>query len=452
MIRKLIAVPIFTLVCVILHDRIALKHLGNITAADSGMSNFKIGHATAAAVASGLPSQIEGSLPTNLADHLTSHALKESLSTLFLAEDQKAGAEKYVERYFAAIETIDTTLGIAMKDAMRNVLSVRQGDDPAASAIAYLAFVQTRRKVEIASREQEQILFRGVQPLLRPEQEPVWQRFVWRRERDWGYVRNVSLIRGSWIDLSRLIEPFLRNKPLTPEMDAILLLYEQQVTPHFAALNAVYYEGIENELIVVSQRVVREVDGQSHHIALPDESQQMEAGWSRARRPLERIAELNDQFCDRLVAVLPPDQGLALRHAYRQKAYPDVWPDHRYLGPVLQAATDIEGAPDNILSALVALRDQYLQRHEQITRDMMKCRRDRELKHRIRDGGSPVVMEAYAKAMNSMNAKRVKLNEDTLRTLDQLLAGQSSPEFAEVMSSYRERLELTKTWPYHPLL
>lgn len=394
---------------------------------------------------------INRSVPTHLAPRISGSELDRWRKRLDLTAEQAAAFDQGAARYEDAMVEVARTLEPEMKEKMTRFVDLRAAGDHAAANLAYLHFLHSCKGIEEASVKHEEMLFAALRGVLDEGQLQLWQRFAMRRVGAWACQRHVSLIRSGWFSLHVFTDPLEVSEPLPVDADEILFQYEQQVTPHFRVVNAEYYPATENVQHVVAQRITTVVDGREHVTTLPDERERMNAAWLRTRRALKTIAEINDLYCDRLVAVLPEKEAMALRDAYRRKAYPDVWPDHFSISGLVDAATGVEDPPGALREALSTLRAQYVERHAQITRDMMKRRREHEIEATFHNDGSPAPFMEYAADMTALNAKRSRLNDDTMRTLQNLLGDEWLPRISDAMNAYGEQVERMKLWTYQPM-
>jgi hypothetical protein len=411
---------------------------------------------------------------------------------LVLSEAQHAAVmalhEKYIEEDWAyRVEVIAPIWERAARIYRRNYHSEVEKAETAASM-----YEEHARAVARLLTIEEQF-FAEIEAILSDQQLLAMQRVRLRRERARTRM-SFAPFPGAMFDIVFALAALERQEfdvePKDPErFDDLLLEYEYELTPLFKlrvashealrtradmlfaerqdiarpALRDAIVRAEEKADVPVTQMTFEEVLAYWDPAARAEveELRRKERRLTRRNtRIVRRIHDLNARFVDLLAAELRPETGDELIRAFREQAYPRVFPDPFDLGPVLAAAEEIEPLSSDQRSDVIALAIMYDAEHGLISDQMIERLLEWKTDIGEQAGHNQDMVDAYTSDMQGLQEQRREHSLRTLETLQDIVGMESMAlledaiaEFERGIAKFDERVEKLRDrgreWPHY---
>lgn len=285
----------------------------------------------------------------------------------------------------------------------------------------------------------ERRFFDRLDAVLAKEQRLAMERVRMARERE-RYPVMAADLHGAKVDLTLIVDALQQRDDFVATnaaaFQAEMQQYERRLTTlrrgHWGAALERMTRGVE---LLVDHRI--EADEKRR-----DElTQARETLIQRAGRTEVQLADLNERTVSRLEQHVSANTAETLRSHYLAAAYPRVFPDYYDARELIAIAMASEDLPTQVRAGVAAIASRYERAREQLHMEMTRLSREygEFVALTQRSGGQ--TERSFMHDLSARHEKRSELADRAIRDIFELLPERESEAFAEVVTTYRKRID-----------
>lgn len=250
--------------------------------------------------------------------------------------------------------------------------------------------------------------FDEIEVLLSDQQTPGLQRARLAHER-FSYKRDKQGLRERHIDLVAIIERMNLSEPDAGLALAVIVDFEPVYVQALRTAAESEQRGQEFSFGVLD--ILRQFpNGGMHSTAQAQADALKEKAGKLKYSASRRLVETNRGGLRRLMSVLSPASAADLERHYLYEAYPEVYPDPMFAGPLYEAALKITDLTEEQKNAFESLQQQYLSNHARLSQQLAEAIfNKRAIQLRCEAGVRQRGLQAEQK-IRELGYKREKLN------------------------------------------
>ena len=301
---------------------------------------------------------------------------------------------------------------------------------------------ETEAKYQRDLVEQDQAFLNSLQVVLSDPQKERLERVTLRRSRTRCQPFQINVTPG-YIDLVSLVEKHVKDPDVLGDLHPVLLEYERLITPLYLHID----EGKRRTGMAEIRGMVASQysdDGKTRlEPGSPEANAKSAENYKKRLAMLgetipqqERLAEINQQYVEKIKAIIPADMLAPLWAEYLRQSFPYIHPDPCDPTRLMQDMLAVQGLDADLRTLMQARFDAWRKAYDAITHEMEE--------HYIAYNGilarTFTAEGVHTPAIRKLRFDRWACSEEALKSLKAMLPGNVKAPFDRQVEYFQKRL------------